>query len=819
MPHYNDYNKLTPGYRYEINGVTNGCYYGYYGTTTKRYGHVVTPFMNEISNGVLRMTADFRAPSYWEAISSFIAVAPVFRSQLDMMAWNGSGTTQTAYATVGRFGVGSSDNDTKKTLSLQSLFNATKRFGTYYNYNAKYAQHWVRFVIDYDLEAKTFGGSVYDVGAVADPPRLDTDNGKVIATIAPSALLAEVTPDNPLAGIDLGGVMGAANSGSVTNKVFVDNLKCEWKRPGSDTFASFYENDFETRRYRVICGPSATAAAYPQRPVVGSVTNRFHGYPSSAANDWNYWGIVPTLVSDGKVPQPIGVDGWRRVGFDSYNYGYCPVNSFYYNKVGDTNKKLALTIDKKSNSIAQPLGRRVTTGKVRFRASVRTPDMSFGWFNKPDYCRIYAMLGDEDLYEATTQTLASRYAVMGGIQYTAEAGATNRYPYCETPGGRITDTAHNLDIKTWYHLDLTADIDSQTYDIALYPISTNLAYNAELAPIGEAIVSQRGLPFMNADKVKGIASFVINGFGRGSSWTLDNCQRYTWWDNIQVDVISPDGAATNMVYYNDFDERIRVTEQDGSTSETPLASQFDRDDGPDHWWWSDINNLNVPYPVVTGGTEAHLKMTSDGAVANQVMQSFGKTLTEGVYLVDAVMRPPAYFMDSSGCAYLQLGDERFLQGRRTNVAAENSHNRILARFGFYHIDGEGTASNSLLRVRMALQGYDLAAKTTKAVIDGTAIDATHWFRFVARVDLDRQRISLKAYDLGAEHPTAASPRGELVATWDEVGYYNEPQGGFAAIGFRTYGMCGDDSTPECANALLVDSVEVRRKPGSVIFVR
>ena len=102
-------------------------------------------------------------------------------------------------------------------------------------------------------------------------------------------------------------------------------------------------------------------------------------------------------------------------------------------------------------------------------------------------------------------------------------------------------------------------------------------------------------------------------------------------------------------------------------------------------------------------------------------------------------------------------------------------------------------------------------------VDG---DEDKWYRFVAKIDLDRKTYRVSVYELESDFPSPGSARGKCVGQSDEIALLNPIEDGISsleisAVGIgSTFGEVGFD--PLQAQ---IDNIEVRKGRGLICIVK
>ena len=233
-----------------------------------------------------------------------------------------------------------------------------------------------------------------------------------------------------------------------------------------------------------------------------------------------------------KVPQPLGVDGWRRIN-DAGTGAARVVDS----KDPNFGQVLQMTAGQIFVCVSQTLGQDITGGKVRMSADVRLPDK---WYWTKARGALVDM-GTTRFASTLHKDFSSNRIGPVGVGGTSDNEFVPRYT---ARGGTQRAADVNCASQSWYRLVQTADLYEQTYDFAIYPVVGGKARETPL-------FAAKGVPFAN--EVRSIGSFALLAYAPG--WKA--LGEATLFDNVKVwkDVGTKDEA---LVYSNDFATRTRL---------------------------------------------------------------------------------------------------------------------------------------------------------------------------------------------------------------------------------------------------------------------
>ena len=844
MPYFNNIQKLVPRYLTPAGseGLADTPVFTWsYGVSTEnRTGYVIQSLHNEFTNGQLRIQVDLKAPIRWAKKSAWFKVFPVYRKYMDILVWNNSPCDM--LVTPGKFGFratgGNAASDLLKTFpqyyDSRNDSGSTTQCGN--NYSPDY-NYWYRFVVTYDLDAKTFFGDLYKLDSILNGgcPTLETATpatptvsfGHSGDTRTVEAFMTNPsTETGGIAGLGIAGYgnFTAAKSdglGCTTNKVFADNFRLSWKAPGAEDFEVFYENDFSNRWYKTLCASvRAATGAYSASVATVAETNSFSGYTATTSMDVSR--IVRTTENTTSA-QAIGLDGWRKLPFYAKMNGNPAVVAYGgnpTNDVGGTGGNMLAYGDQSGVSrLVQTLGTSFSSGSVRIVADARLPWGGNLTTELPATVkrRLGIGLGSAALYDTDRANVPANLAGGVGYERLAATGACLHKPFTIVSGGgsngepaiNYLDPYTAPESNSWYRIEVTANLGTKKYDVSVTPLGA-ASVTADDAATESPIFSATGLDF--AANVSDIGSFYLCAYGYGSganNSTGQNMNNRVCWDNIRV------YHDADLVYENDFTTRTRCIAAVSRETGDLAALQSNLDGGQDHWVRRDYTGA--------AGFDARATVRDDNG--NQFLAlgrsgEEGRTILVGNELGASVkrpfrfvadIRPPTQWSAKSGNVKIALGDSQMVQ-TETPESVYGAHR--LVSFGF---DGTNTANATACPYYFK----GCKAKIGDTTLD-TAIDETHWYRFLVKADPDAGTYDVRLYDMGTAHPTAEMAGGTLVATATGIAFENALAVG---EGVSTIHIAGDGLSGAVGSLgidpahALVDNLKLSDIPSFSISIR
>ena len=175
--------------------------------------------------------------------------------------------------------------------------------------------------------------------------------------------------------------------------------------------------------------------------------------------------------------------------------------------------------------------------------------------------------------------------------------------------------------------------------------------------------------------------------------------------------------------------------------------------------------------------------------------------------------------------YLRYGgDKHFLGSFNNDVAANESFLRwTAAGFGFKNINSSlprvaGLVTNVTL---VAWNGDRSGGGAMQAAVMTVPVDVTHWYRFIAKMDLKNSLYDVVAYDMGAEQPTLATATPtEPVATFSALPFRKACAdiGGISCFSVNANYTAGSWPLDETLQPM-IDNIRVKHLSGFSLVIR
>ena len=760
--------------------------------TTYYKGLLYQPIDNSFSNGTLTCWIDMRVPTSWGITGAAdppqLRFFPAYRTFLENP--DGLSNAFTFPAICGIQGTSAVRfygfaKNSSGTASLASAFYDKAKLA---------AGTWVRFRMVVNLDSKTTSCSVWTLGTTV--PTWDeavTDEG--LHENDRYLYRFPTAERGPVEGIGLY-VAGVKSKGDVRKMPAFTNIRLEWQAPGSAMSQPCYSNNLVTcwkRRLTAGTTAHAYAAALPH-----VVTNSYTPVIRANSHMTFHDNGDPYLTPAPSSTRTVGVDGWKRCdsnGGAVYAVGTTQLSNTNFLKMCARTNGTALA-GYQFAVVSQTLGEKITSGKVRLSVDGRTPSQ-WNWGSNR---YLYVALGSDYLYSsATTGNYVDYVAARIGV--TSSGLTTNPYPIYYDSAGLQSVTSTNVAFLTWQRYVITADLDTKTYDWAIYDIGGGVANR----PNPETpVASGSGVSFCKS--VSDVASFVLYGYGFSTDRTFN---KQILFDNIQVWKNWNDATQTgDLIYYNDFDVRKRILTSD----ERPLTGKSNVS-RPDCDSWVRRGDCSERL-VIAGDTNPFV--SSSGGSENLAFHDLGthwlaSTMRQMTLRVD--VRPPDFWYGTGRKrALAAIGGGRAAQGDAFGGADPLAKSAI--RFGFVP-SSETKDTCGRYTTIAACAGNGAAEEKASFTVDKTA-----WYRFVVTTRPANGTYDLDIYQQGA-HPAVSDANGSLVASYRGLAYTAGSDGDLSAVGIDTSGVQGfmpwNTEDPGCA---LFDNIVVERQPfGTSISIR
>lgn len=281
-------------------------------------------------------------------------------------------------------------------------------------------------------------------------------------------------------------------------------------------------------------------------------------------------------------------------------------------------------------------------------------------------------------------------------------------------------------------------------------------------------------------------------------------------------------AQTTPVYRNDFATRLCAGPTAAKNYTLPyltgtlcstngLAAYADQSAIQDGWV-EGLNNNDVVARVLdsSGNPLACLCRDVYGKYA-YVRHPIGNVLTNGLVRYSGDMRPPRRWSNTSRNMAMHLGYDRLMSVQSADAEEYYKHQALLVGFR----SSNSTDTDFKL---FAYQGN--GSGTNGTMVNGSAsVDTTHWYRFVALLNLDANTYTAAVYDMGTDQPTleTALP-GSPVETFGGATFgfrmdLTAATGGLTTLALSAYGvMGGDDASTDITLTARYDNLAIDSKP-------
>ena len=581
---------------------------------------------------------------------------------------------------------------------------------------------WLRIVMSIDMDKREWGFSVYDMGA-AHPS------------------FSASTPATPV--FAQSGMSFGDDSLSSVSSIAICGFGVCWNADGDlsaapDSAACFDSvrivhdddecclNDFGSCRRRSLAAGASTASYIADCIVTNAAGAETYPCPANSGSTGE--ALVPDKVG-GDSAEPVGRDGWRRL-FESSSYGTSAI------QLRNESGNCCIRFDSSSRTgVAQPIGTTVSSGIVRLRLDMRVPS---SWV---DSGRLWVTLGNDTLYNGKEAACRAGRYLHAGISYRSTT-TDGRVRYLDAGGGSqyTGDDGNECQIKmaTWYRAEISANLDKGTYDYALYEQGSSIP--AEDAPDGTKVFSVTGVGRMNG--ISEISTFAVWGFNA-----------IAYYDNIRIWHTPSVGSEETLLYGNTFSKRIvcQPGRREGKLTGTVARAP----EGQDGWTAAGVGMMSAYH---SDGDNPALSFKNSGGSYGYAVHEIGRTLSKGVLVAQADVRPPRGWLGTDGSVYVRLGGDKHLLGSLNDqlqtLAVDEYRRMIAGGFGFKRLSGSKVAGIYTNVVLVAWQGNRTGGGSfTPASV---AVDTTHWYRFVATMDIKESQYDLSVYDMGAAHPSLAS---------------------------------------------------------------
>lgn len=740
------------------------------------YAYLKQRLFNTFSSGIVTAQCDLRAPTTWSGSSGFMFAN---RFTLGDETFFSPNTASGEYAKHLAASAGITHQNGKR-----QFWRVAPNAGSVFTDGASVTS-WYRIVLTVNLDTRKWSRAFYDLGTAH--PTFDTPT-PATASFSESDIDMPYDSVTTISAISVAAYCpygGTGNDIDLSQAAQFDNIRV------AHNGEACYVNDFTTRRSRNLA-PATTTGTYTADCLV---TNTVSGE--------TYWvgrELFPPTTGNQAVPQPVGVDGWRRL-----NSAGTTTPSVYKDS-SDSHLLLHYPLESgKFGVTAVPIGSTLRTGKVRVRADVRTIGIGGG-----DLATRGAFLyaGGEEFYtcnKAAFDNAAGQFARIGIIgEYTQKEVdgelKTFRRPACRTANGEWVNGTGDEWVKqaTWLRFVIEADLDAGTYTAKFLDQGVNQP-SSDSEDSTTNYFERAGIP-------------AINPITEISSVGLGAYMSEVKFDNIKV-WHRPTGASEEtLVYDNSFNPRTIYHQnvRSGRLTGTLWTGPW----GQDGWIRTNTGTMNV-YVVDDGVNPA---LAFGGVNYSYSVHDIGTLLKGGTVITQADVTPSECWSGAYRYNIFWLGGDQFHEGN-LNGGDAGFVKWTAAGFGFRDTTSTTNSVGQYTNITICAYNGDGAGGGTYAN-SNAKVDPSHWYRFIATTSMKDSVSDVAVYDLGTDHPTLATPTPAVpVATFANMRSRHLAQdlGGVSCFGMYVNAPLLWNSASTTAS-LLWDNIRISHKPAGVMVI-
>lgn len=333
-------------------------------------GHVIIRqrIGNTFTNGIVTVTFDMLPPVAWWFYSGHPNDA------------NHNRCARLHLGNENAYTASPSSNNTPIRIGA-SYYNGARRIyqldgnGATYSTEEITKGNWLRYVVTVDMDTRKWGYSCYDLGT-AHPTMETTTPATPFRTASNLDFVATDSPVTSISTISIDGYAVLAGESAA----YFDNIRI------AHNGTECYVNDFNTRKSRSLL-PSAVTTNYT---AASSVADEVGATVYKKMDN-----ILPSGTAD---YASIGVDGWKR------RNGKASIS------IVEGNQCLSVTNHSLGGFVigAHPIGMKATSGILRFRGDIRTPQ---NWSTSTRYA--YFLLGAIRCTRRTIRPISVLGAICG----------------------------------------------------------------------------------------------------------------------------------------------------------------------------------------------------------------------------------------------------------------------------------------------------------------------------------------------------------------------------------------------------------------------
>ena len=608
------------------------------------------------------------------------------------------------------------------------------------------ASAWHRAVVDIDLDARTCGFSMYELGM--DHPDHDTATPETpVYATNNIAFNDDAVKSISSIGLCAYGVVwnSSGNESEYPDRsARFDNIRIA--HDGEEC----YVNSFTERKSRSLAAGTTSAMYEADCAVTNLVSNDL--YPVPKANPGI--SLVPAKVANNSAVEPVGVDGWRRViqGSSSTKDNEFGDVQLYKNETTGNDSALRLAKNTETG-VACPIGSTISNGIVRLVADMRVPG------SVDEKTRLWVSLGSDTLYNGYRDQCKGGRIVHAGIGMTDTTCGHPRYVKSD---GQSFTGSDIIKTSTWYRIELKVNLDTDKFDFTLYEQGANRPTID--AANGTEVFADTNISRMNGGNT--ITTFAL--------WSI---KAITYFDSIRIWHTPPGATEEVVLYRNSFMQRTVCPQ--GKKMGTVTGTIRLNPEGQDHWKAVSLGNKCAN---IMDGEDPALSF-SGGSSGGYAVHELGQTINSGTLVAQVDMRPPCGWRASDGSVYLRLGGDMHYEG---GLAGDlNFLNWVAAGFGFKNLGDaqDANMANAYTNVTfVAMQGNGTGGGSM--ISSDFVADPSHWYRLIAKAQMRASKYDVELYDMGTEHPTLATATPAApVATLSDLTFrhVNDTLGGVSCV--------------------------------------
>jgi len=283
------------------------------------------------------------------------------------------------------------------------------------------------------------------------------------------------------------------------------------------------------------------------------------------------------------------------------------------------------------------------------------------------------------------------------------------------------------------------------------------------------------------------------------------------------------------IYRNDFASRASagpVTAKNytmpyltGTLCSTNGAAAYSDPSAIQDGWVEGLNYVDLIARVLDASGNPLACLCSDASGKGYIRHPIGNVLSNGLVRFSGDLKPMRRWSGSSRNHLISLGYDRFMSVIWDEREVYYRYQAPL--MGFRSSDGTDTD------IKFCAQNNNGTGDFVEYRHGAATVDTTHWYRFVALLDLSANSYTVEVYDMGTEQPTleTATPASPIEnfggASCGFRMNLSAATGGLTALGISAYGVKGGgDASTDIDLTARFDNLVIESKPdGAAAFTR